>query len=462
MTKEERKLEKQQDKLPRGYLPASAAGGIAKALNNVIMLQITFYATDVTGLNAALVGTLLLASKIFDGFTDLLIGFIVDRTNTRWGRARPYQLFIVPLWLLTILLYSMPDMGTFGKAVYLFVLYTLNKSVCMTALDGTGAIYLARSLSGSQRHGKVISYTGVIVMFFAGASSILLPQLIKAWGSQPGGWTKISLLYGVPMIAMGLYMFFGIKETNSDSELDRKNTFSLKESLKLVMKNKYIIILSVAGLTMNIPYTLTSSSSLFYFTYFIGDVGIMSFIGLFSFLAPLSMLFFPLAMKTIGAMNFIRAGLALAVVGDVAIFFAGANIPVLLICGFLSAVGKNTLLMVIGVFLIQCMDYGEWHTGKRVEGIVNSFHSFASKVGSGVASALVGAILGLSGYVAQAAQQTPSAIFGIRSLFSLIPAAGSLITLVILMFFDLDKKIGKIAEDLKARKAAANSPEETA
>ena len=109
-------------------------------------MQLTYYCTDMLGMGATLVGTLLLASKIFDGVTDLFVGFIIDATHTKWGKARPYEIFIVFVWGLTVLLFSAPEMSTTGKAIFVFVLYTLINSVCATFLNGGDAVYLARRI----------------------------------------------------------------------------------------------------------------------------------------------------------------------------------------------------------------------------------------------------------------------------------------------------------------------------
>ena len=90
-----------------GYLKwAWTSRGLSLALNVILIMQLTYYCTDMLGMGATLVGTLLLASKIFDGVTDLFVGFIIDATHTKWGKARPYEIFIVFVWGLTVLLFS--------------------------------------------------------------------------------------------------------------------------------------------------------------------------------------------------------------------------------------------------------------------------------------------------------------------------------------------------------------------
>jgi GPH family glycoside/pentoside/hexuronide:cation symporter len=181
----------------------------------------------------------------------------------------------------------------------------------------------------------------------------------------------------------------------------------------------------------------------------------MSLISAFGIVTPLILLLFPLAMRTMGAMNFIRINIMVAVLGYAALFFAGNNLPMVLVCAVLGGVGSNCLAMIGGVFIIQTMDYGEWKTGKRVEGLLSSFNSFASKVGSGLASLIVGAVMAIGGYVSQAPTQTPGAIMSVKFVYSVIPCVFCILCLVVLHFFDVDKRIPQITKDLEARKIKA-------
>ncbi len=149
------------------YVPAWVTRGVGLAVNSVLLMQITFYATENVGLSAGTVGMLILVSKLFDGITDLLAGFIIDKTHTRWGKARPYELFLIPTWILTVLLYSTPNsMSMTGKAVYIFILYLLINAVCVTFLSSSEAVFLARSTSDDNRRAHALTAAGVCAMFF--------------------------------------------------------------------------------------------------------------------------------------------------------------------------------------------------------------------------------------------------------------------------------------------------------
>jgi sugar (glycoside-pentoside-hexuronide) transporter len=442
------------NKVPRGYIPAWSTRTVALSFNFVLLMQITYYATDVVGLSAGMIGTLLLASKIFDGITDLVVGFIIDRTNTKLGKARPYEIFIVPLWIFTVMLFSTPNLGTTGKAAYIFTLYSLINAVCATFLNGSEAVYMARSLKGDVQRAKVLSISGLITIIFSAAVSIVLPILMHSWGVQPGGWTRIALVIGVPAATIGLGRMLFIKEIDVEENVANKSNekISVKDAIKALSSNKYVFILGGAVLLANAVTSMTSAVGTYYFRYIVGDLSKLSIIGMVGLVVPFVLLLFPVAMRTIGAMNFVRIGLIAAVIGDVLVFFAGANVALVVAGQILAGIGSSTITMMIGIFLMQCMDFGEWNTGKRVEGILNSVTSFSSKLGGGLASGGVGVIMALTGYVGKAEVQSAAAKTAIVWSYSLVPAVLCVAMLIILHFYDLDKKMSTIQEEIKARK----------
>lgn len=179
----------------------------------------------------------------------------------------------------------------------------------------------------------------------------------------------------------------------------------------------------------------------------------MSLIGMLGLLTPFVLILFPIAVRKIGGMNFVRIGLVTAIIGNVIKYFAGTNIPMLLAGSLIAAIpGASALMMIGSIFVIQCMDYGEWKTGIRVEGMVNSVYGFATKVGSGLASGLLGLLMALAGFVGGAAKQVSSANTAIVWGYSLIPALLCVIMMVILHFYKLEKETGKIQAELEEKR----------
>ena len=441
---------KKANQVPTKLMLAWNSRSVSMAISVVLMMQVTYYSTEILGIGSAAVGALFMAAKLFDGVTDLIAGFIIDKTNTKLGKARPYELFIIPLWLLIIAFYSTPDIGTTGKMIYIFVTYVLINSVCATFLQSCETVFLGRAVKEDAKRAKILSIGGVIVMLFSAVSSILLPQLMANLGTQPGGWSKIALIYGVPMLLIGICRFLFVKEIPIDQESEDKNKVGFVEGLKLVAKNKYIFMFSLLVL---LSFLLTNTLSIvgtYYFTYIFGNLGLMSVIGMLSLLSPFFFLLFPVAIRTIGSISFVKFGLAVALIAAVIRFFFPSNLMVIVVTTLLISVGSQTLTMMNHYFILQCIDYGEIKTGKRVEGTPTAIASFANKVGSGVASLLVGGFMALFGFISSASVQTDSAILSIRLLYSVIPAVILVIMLIVVHFFDVEKVLAKLRPQAEA------------
>ena len=165
-----------REKMPMWYSLAWSSRGISASIAAIMMMQITFYCTDILGLNAAAIGTLFLVSKIIDAFTDIGFGFILDKTHTRFGKARPYEWFIVLEWLFLVMLFNAPNIGRTGQYIWIFIMYVIVNAVCATALGGIDSVYLSRVFTSHKNQISVMSVNGFVVMFVSMAFNIIFPQ----------------------------------------------------------------------------------------------------------------------------------------------------------------------------------------------------------------------------------------------------------------------------------------------
>lgn len=178
MTKEEKLARKQQrkaEKVGLGKLLLWNSSSCSVALSTLMLGYVTFYCTDVLQLAPALVGTLFMVSKIFDSFTDIVAGFIVDRTQTRWGKGRPYEIFMLFLWLSTWLLFSCPtSFATAAKCIWIFCMYTFMNSICVTFLNANNVVYMVRAFENKEQQSKIVGYGSIFTM--AGAMVLSKPE----------------------------------------------------------------------------------------------------------------------------------------------------------------------------------------------------------------------------------------------------------------------------------------------
>lgn len=445
----------ENEKLPFWFAPAWSTRATSLALNVVLIGYLTYYCTDMLGMSATLVGILLLASKLFDGFTDLVVGFIIDKTNTRFGKARPYEICIVLVWVFTVMIFSVPDVGESVQAVYVFVMYTLINSVCATFLNGTDAVYMARAIRKNENQVKVLSVNGMIVMAAAIVFSIIMPQLVAGVGATKEGWTTIALMFAVPLGLIGMLRFVLIKEVVADekteqTEEEKQSKLSMKESLKAICGNKYIFIIAGALLIVNIINNLGTATT-YYFKYIVGDIGLQSMTAITNLVTPLLLIFYPFMTKKFGNTKLLQGGALLGIIGLAIRTIGGTNIITIIVGGLFMGIGVMPISMMINVYLIECMDFGEWKTGMRIEGSLASVTSFASKLGSGLASALTGIVMGLAGYDGSLAVQSDMANFSIVAIYNYLPLILFVVMFVLTMMYNLDKKMPQIREELEQR-----------
>ena len=217
MGKKEKKNEKgipygARERMPVWYGAVWSTRGIAAAINVVLCMNIAFYCTDIVGLSAAVVGTLFLVSKIVDAFTDLGFGFLLDKTHTKWGKARPYEVFIIFEWIFTVLMFNIPRVSTTVQYIWLFIMYTMVNAVCATALGGIDSVYLARAFTTEGNRIKAISINGFIVMFCSIVFNIVFPSWLAGKGTTQTGWTTLVISLAIVMSVIGILRFVFCKE----------------------------------------------------------------------------------------------------------------------------------------------------------------------------------------------------------------------------------------------------------
>lgn len=432
-------------------VPVWATRGASIAINVVVLMQITYYCTNALGLSPGAVGTILLLSKLFDGVTDLVAGIIVDKTHTKLGKARPFELCIIGVWIGTVLLFSTPNVGTVGKMIWVFALYTIINSIFATFLNATDAVYLSRAVTSAEGQMKVLSLSAPIGMVFCTIVSIVLPILIAMFGSQPGGWTKISLIFAVPFGIIGLGRFFFLKEVRQEEQ-----QMAEKVSIKLIFDNlktnKYVFIIALVTLLSQLISNIGSAVSTYYFQYIYGDIAMASVIGMIGIITPFFLMLLPLIMKKWNLTQITLIGAVCGVIGNVIKFVGGANMTTLMIGNFIAGLAIMPVSMMINMFLIECMDYGEWKNGTRVEAVFSSISGFANKLGSGFASIAVGFVMEFAGYDGTLAVQSQKANMSIIALYSVIPMVLFAIQFFVMRKYNLADKIPQIRRELNERR----------
>lgn len=440
-------------RLTTGKLLGWSGRAVSLASNVTVLGYLTYYCTNLLGMDPIVVGALLMASKIFDGVTDLMAGVIIDRTNTKWGKARPYEFSIFGVWLTTILMFSCPELGNIGKCIWIFVTYTFVNSVFATLLNTSESVYLVRAFKYDDDRNKLVSVNGLLVTLFAAVISIVFPILMGSLGTTKGGWTVMLLITGIPLALIGFSRFLVVKEIN-DTVVTVSNNLKAKDFLP-ALKNKYVWILVVNTLLVFLVQNANTAVGTYYFDYIVGDVEAMSAVGMLGLISPFVLLLMPKLLQKISISQLFMGSFVIGAVGGIMRQFAGANMIMIMI--MISSILITFALLPPSYFnlilITYIMDYHEWKTGSRVEGVIASINSFSSKLAGGLASGGVGLIMGLAGFSGTAETITAAARGSIIALYGIVPGILFIVCFVIMHSFDLEKRLPQIRSDLAERHA---------
>ncbi len=434
-----------------------AYGGGDLASNLILVLTstfVTFFYTDALGLNAAIIGSIIMFSRLADGFTDIFMGYVMDRTRSKHGKARPWMLWLaIPIAISSILVFLVPNIGETGKYIYVIITYNLVTTFLYTMINiPYGALTSLMTRDQNQR-----TVINIFRMVMAQVGSLIINActlpLINAIGgsSNQKSWIIASIIYGIIAAALFLICFAKTKERVQISAHQKEN-IGLGESFKLIIRNNYWLMIVGLWVSMAIGMSLNMGVGTYYAKYIIGNENMAGFITSAS-IVPVILcmpMLIPLS-KKYGKRNVGLVGSVISLIGHVMIFANPANATWLVICSLIKGVGQAALTGTVFAMVADTIEYGQWKTGKRVEGMLYSSTTFGAKVGAGIGGAVALAILGAAGYDGLAAVQSASAMAAIKQVYLVLPIPFLVLTIVFYGLYKLDKIYPKVMEDLEKR-----------
>lgn len=440
---------KEKRTVPFGQLLAWQTRAISLGAITIIIAYFSLYCTDTLGMRPAIVGTLLMASKFVDGFTDLVAGYLVDNTHTRLGKARPYEISIIFAWIFTVLLFSTsPQWSNIIKSVWIFAMYTLIFSVFSTFLNAAESPYIIRAFGDKEAVTKVSALGGLIVTIGCMVVSISFPILMGKLAISASGWRQLILIYALPLIIIGLLRFIFVKE-KYDAEGDSEHV-SFKDMFKMLRNNPYAWCM--AGENGATQFVIGLGAATYYFTWVVGDIGKYSIIQMLAVVSLLVMLVFPIIINKKSA-NFLVFICAIAgIIGYAVNFFAGSNMPVLVIAACLTAVSALPVSYLRSVLIMDISKYNQWKGLPPMESTASALANFFGKVFTALGSFILGIMLEFGGYNGSLNVQSDSAMMMIRILYSIIPMIAMIVMVICsVVYRSLDKQLPQIEVDLAKR-----------
>lgn len=445
-----------------------AAGDTASNLYfQTFLYFILIYYTDVVGLSAGAVATMFAVSRIWDAVNDPVMGTIADRTNTRWGRFRPYLLWVaVPFTALGFLAFTTPGFDATGKLVYAYITYNL-MMMAYTAINVPYAALMGVITPNSLERTSLASYRFVGVFVAALIVQGLSLQLVSYFGQgdQARGWQMTMAALGVLAIALFWTTFATTRERVVPQPRQKSD---LRGDLKALLTNGPWLLIGGATLFQLGFIAVRSASIAYYFKYYVQEQTLPIFGGTspVSFETLTSTFMVSGGIVTIGATMLTRRfaqwlGKGTAYVGFLglsavaqALFFvlSPENVLAMLALNVVVSFAWGPVSALQWSMYTDTADHLEWTTGRRLTGLLMAASLFALKMGLAVGGWFVGVMLDSSGYVANQAQSA-EALTVIRLLMSLYPAAFGAIGVVLMLFYPLtNRKMAQIEQELTGRR----------
>ena len=404
------------------------------------------------------VGTIMMISRVFDGISDIIMGVIVDRTHSRFGKARPWILrMCIPFAISGVLMFSVPaSWSSTPKLVYVFITYNLVSTIIYTAINVPYSALNALMTQDPYERSVLSIFRNLLATAGTLTINTFTLPLVEYFGNNASAWTKTFIVFGFVSIAAFLCTFFGTKErvrANEAGEQKVEENVPFITGIRALFQNKYWIMMTGMLALFFLMYSVNGGATVYYAKDILGDKNLVSTInGIFNIVQILGMFFIAMLVKKYGKRNVFSLGLILDIIGMLVLNFSGGSMSVIVVSSVIRGIGNACGGATMWAMVSDTIDYGEWKTGYRTEGLVNSACSFGYKIGNGIGSALLGVILEVGGYVGNAAAQTASALTSIRICFVWIPIAVYVCGLIIMKFYHLDKEFDGIIADLKARK----------
>ncbi len=427
----------------------------ANLVYSAISAFLLVYYTNVIGASAAAAASIIAVSKIFDGVSDLIMGYIVDHTNTKYGKARPWiARLCIPLAVCTVLMFSVPSSFA-GKTqiAYMFLTYNLVSSIFYTGVNVPYATLQGLMTTNQYERGLLGNFRNLLSTAGTMTINTVVLKMTGFFGNGDAytqkGWTLTIAILMVVFVILNMFTFFTCTErVTTQGTSEKKENISFIKGFKALIKNKYWVLMSLNLFSMFFMMSSFFGSVLYFTKYNMGNENQYSMVAnLLSGAQIVTLFITPFIMKKVSKRNLNMTGMAIVAIGLV---LSGLSTNYGFIC--VTSVIKGIGLGCAGATMFGCLQdaitYGEWNAGFSVAGMGNAASSFCFKIGSGLGTAVLGWVLSAGAFDAAKTVQEASALTAITTSFAWIPAVTSALCVVCMIFFDLDKHYDKVVSDL--------------
>lgn len=442
-------LSNEPDKKEKFFYGFGTAG--FAIMNPLLGSYLLFYYTDVIGIGASFVGTLLLFTRFLDGATDIGVGVLVDKTRSKHGKSRPWILWAsLPMSILFVLIFTVPQLSETGMQVYATSIYAL--FICfITAIMIPYKTLLGLMTQDPFHRAETNVFSGLFSIIGNVGVMVFTIPIVNALGGGKSGWIVVVIVLAIVTYSTLMISYKKVHER----VVEKENTYHVpfKKAIKQLVKNKYWIIVTLYILITHVLTALITGSGLYfvmvyfgsnvYFSLFAGSALLSSVLAIF-FLAPL--------FKKFGKRNISLFLTVFSAFGPLIKLIDPSDVLTVFIGSFIQGFSLIPVFTVMDAMANDTVEYGEWKSGVRTAGLINSAVSFGHKAGLGIGGALIGWSLAASGYIGGQIQQTAEATKMILYLNVHIPFILILLSTALLYFYKLDAIFPTILKELKYKK----------
>lgn len=449
---EEKKYLKWYNKV--GYGSGDVAGNVVYAfLSSFVMV----YLTDTIGLASGIVGSLIAISKLFDGFTDIFFGSMIDKTHSKLGKARPWMLYgYIGCAITLVACFAVPaSLGRTAQYAWFFIAYTLLNSVFYTANNIAYSALTSLVTKNSKERVQMGSYRFI----FAFTTSLLIQTITVGFVDMCGGnaaaWRLVAIIYAIIGLIVNTISGLSVKELSEEETDDSKTTdgeekYGLIQAFQLLMKNKFYLMICLAYILQQL-YSAMIGAGIYYMTWVLKNKNLFGqFAWAVNIPLIIALIFTPaLVGKWKGMYKLNLRGYIIAVIGRALVVVAGymENIPMMMAFTALAALGQGPWQGDMNAVIASCSEYTYLTQGKRVDGTMYSCTSLGVKIGGGIGTAVVGWLLEFSGYVGTNAVQPQSALQMMQFMYLWLPFIFNVLIMLVLSRMNVEEANEKIKKE---------------
>lgn len=423
----------------------------------VISLYLLYFYTDVMGLAPAAIAAMFIVCRIIDAITDVLVGFAIDKTKSKWGKSRPWFLFgAIPFALSAFLAFSVPNISPDGKLIYAYATYIFLSFMYTVVNIPLASILPAMTNDVNERTvlatwRKFFAFLGSTVV---SATALTMVQLAGN-GNEALGFRIVMGIFGV-IGCLCFFLTFALVREKNLHQTEQQAT--LKDTAISLMQNTPWKLFALNILFMWTGYFIQSSALIYYYKYYIGSTSLSSLVATIMTMIPMAAnLTVPFLAKRCGKRNLYSSAASVQLAGLGIIMLADINTHLIIVGAVISACGYGIKESIYFSMQADPVDYGEWKTGIQAAGTLSSINGFLGKVAQAIAGGISGFLLAWGSYNESAAVQTSNALFAIKAMYLYIPMLLLVFSIITMSFYKLDKQFADIQKELTQRRQKKNN-----